>query len=258
MRRRVVAVECNRGVGCLVTALCAGTITPGPPITVMRGGEGFEVVVRACMRAWRTTAGVAAFNFGRCCAGGAMPRWRAHLTMPDAQFQQNLNHYNPGWPGYLDVSWGVCAAVRRATRVSASAPRAQSIRMPAAACAAPFPEPTSDDNFTTLYVLPDYWAHLQASQTNFSVAVLVPNIDCAHCVLRVRRPRAAVRQCSVFPPRAVCACLYVSCVVGALRRWRCVRCATTRTSRRSRFSTTAVRGSSLQITAAAGVFWRLC
>lgn len=50
-----------------------------------------------------------------------MPRWRAHLTMPDAQFQQNLNHYNPGWPGYLDVSWGVCAAVRRATRVSASA-----------------------------------------------------------------------------------------------------------------------------------------
>jgi hypothetical protein len=71
-------------------------------------------------------------------------------------FQQNLNHYNPGWPGYLDVAYST------------------------------IPNPTSDDNFTMLAVVPDFWAHLQAAQTNFSVPVLVPTLDCAHCVLRVR------------------------------------------------------------------------
>lgn len=68
-------------------------------------------------------------------------------------FQQNLNHYNPGYPGYIDIGY------------------------------APFPA-KSDDEFIVLATVPDYWAHLQAAQHNFSVPVLMPNIDCDHCVLR--------------------------------------------------------------------------
>lgn len=71
-------------------------------------------------------------------------------------FQQNLNHYNPGWQGTLDVSWGVGF------------------------------NQNSDANFTIVTVVPDFWAHLQGSQTNFTVAVPVPATPCDHCVLRVR------------------------------------------------------------------------
>ena len=45
--------------------------------------------------------------------------------------------------------------------------------------------PRSED-FTTLATVPDYWPHLQAQQTNFTVVVKVPDISCAHCTLRVR------------------------------------------------------------------------
>ena len=63
---------------------------------------------------------------------------------------------NVGHSGFLDIAW------------------------------APFPA-TDDANFTVIGpTVPDYWAHLQAKQTNFSVTVMVPNITCAHCVLRVR------------------------------------------------------------------------
>eukprot|EP01116_Phalansterium_solitarium_P002429 TRINITY_DN1244_c1_g1_i1.p1 TRINITY_DN1244_c1_g1~~TRINITY_DN1244_c1_g1_i1.p1 ORF type:complete len:496 (+),score=191.61 TRINITY_DN1244_c1_g1_i1:69-1556(+) len=71
-------------------------------------------------------------------------------------FQQNLNHYNPGWQGTLDVSFGTGF------------------------------NQTSDKDFTIVSVIPDFWAHLQASQTNFTVAVPVPATPCPHCTLRVR------------------------------------------------------------------------
>ena len=68
--------------------------------------------------------------------------------------QQNLNHYNPGWPGYIDISWG-----------------------PSAAAGGPW---------QVLSRVPDFWAHLQAAQTNFTVPVVIPAAPCAACVLRVR------------------------------------------------------------------------
>ena len=70
--------------------------------------------------------------------------------------QQNLNHYNPGHAGFLDV--GI----------------------------APFFPATSDDNFTVLATIPDYWSHWQGSQTNFSIPVVIPSTPCDHCVLRIR------------------------------------------------------------------------
>jgi len=69
--------------------------------------------------------------------------------------QQNANHYSPGHPGFLDVSY------------------------------AKGPNPQSSD-FITLATVPDYWPWLQVSQTNFSIPVSVPDIDCTHCVIRVR------------------------------------------------------------------------
>jgi len=91
---------------------------------------------------------------------GGLPSQAPHSvhggSLYDVVFQQNLNHYNPANPGFMDVAIFMGA------------------------------DPTSDDNFTTLAVLPDYWAHLQAAQSNFTVPVLLPNIDCEHCTLRVR------------------------------------------------------------------------
>ena len=85
-------------------------------------------------------------------------------------FQQNLNHYNPGWPGFLDVAWAIGT------------------------------NQTSDDGFTILSQIPDYWPHLQAQQTNFSVPILVPNIDCDHCTLRVRyHPNSASHRPRLRP-----------------------------------------------------------
>ena len=39
------------------------------------------------------------------------------------------------------------------------------------------PDPTSDKDFTVLSTIPDYYAHFQAAQKNFSIAVTIPNIS---------------------------------------------------------------------------------
>ena len=49
---------------------------------------------------------------------------------------------------------------------------------------APFPD-VADANFTELTRIPDYWPHLQAMQTNFSVTFMVPDVEIPHAVLRV-------------------------------------------------------------------------
>jgi hypothetical protein len=72
------------------------------------------------------------------------------------KLQQNLNHYNPGWPGFLDVAY------------------------------AQGPNHSTDDDFNLLSQFPDYWSHSQASQTNFSVPILIPSMTCEWCTLRVR------------------------------------------------------------------------
>jgi hypothetical protein len=72
------------------------------------------------------------------------------------QWQQNFNHYEPGYPGFMDISWSL------------------------------IPNPTSDNDFFTLDVIPDFNAHMQWNQQNFSRTITVPNVDCPHCVLRMR------------------------------------------------------------------------
>eukprot|EP00761_Pharyngomonas_kirbyi_P003362 gb/GECH01003366.1/.p1 GENE.gb/GECH01003366.1/~~gb/GECH01003366.1/.p1 ORF type:complete len:458 (+),score=112.03 gb/GECH01003366.1/:1-1374(+) len=80
--------------------------------------------------------------------------WRGG-TGVNVKFQQNLNHYNPGHPGFMDIAWA-----------EGSNP--------------------SDSDFKVVSRVNDWWSHSQADQTNFTVHANVPNIDCDHCVLRVR------------------------------------------------------------------------
>jgi len=89
------------------------------------------------------------------------------------QWQQNLNHYEPGYPGFMDIAYS--------TNSSA----------------------TEDEQFFVLAVIPDFNAHMQLNQRNFSYTITVPNIQCAQCVLRMRyapnKPTESIfYQCSDF------------------------------------------------------------
>jgi len=70
-------------------------------------------------------------------------------------FQQNLNHYNAGFEGFLDVAFSSKQ------------------------------DPTEDD-FTTIETIRDTYQHKQAAQTNYSVTFTVPAATTKAGVLRVR------------------------------------------------------------------------
>ncbi|PIK44275.1 hypothetical protein BSL78_18865 [Apostichopus japonicus] len=69
------------------------------------------------------------------------------------KFQQNFNHYEVGYPGYMDIA------------LSTS------------------PDATT---FSTLVVIGDRYEHAQWNQQNYTIPVVIPNIKCSHCVLRMR------------------------------------------------------------------------
>eukprot|EP00052_Salpingoeca_macrocollata_P031233 m.322274 g.322274 ORF g.322274 m.322274 type:complete len:542 (+) comp26676_c0_seq1:124-1749(+) len=89
------------------------------------------------------------------------------------KLQQNLNHYEVGFPGYIDVGYS--------TKTN----------------------PTSDDDFVVLAVVADTNWHQQSHQQNYTLTFAAPNVECAHCVMRVRynahKPgETTFRQCSDF------------------------------------------------------------
>ena len=67
------------------------------------------------------------------------------------RWQQNFNHYEPGWPGWMDISF----ACNDSGSIS------------------------SADQFTQLRVVPDFYAHFQATQTNYSMEVELPDTTCS-------------------------------------------------------------------------------
>ncbi|KAK3589173.1 hypothetical protein CHS0354_018879 [Potamilus streckersoni] len=69
------------------------------------------------------------------------------------KWQQNYNHYEVGYPGYMDI---------------AVAPDVNS------------------DNFTTLAVVMDRYEYAQDHQRNYTAVIIIPNMNCDHCVLRAR------------------------------------------------------------------------
>lgn len=71
-------------------------------------------------------------------------------------WQQNYNHYTVGYPGLMDIGLSTN------------------------------PEPTSDDDFEIVGVVPDYNAHWQGAQRNFTFQFITPDVECQHCVLRAR------------------------------------------------------------------------
>ena len=71
------------------------------------------------------------------------------------EFQQHLNHYYPLNPGQLDISFAIGL------------------------------DPPEED-FSILKSFNDYNPMNHNTQTNFSIEIQLPNIECEHCVLRVR------------------------------------------------------------------------
>jgi len=72
------------------------------------------------------------------------------------KFQQNLNHFYDKNPGSLVADFAVG------------------------------PDPSEEDFSPLGQPIPDYNAMNMITQTNFTVSVTVPNVDCPHCVVRMR------------------------------------------------------------------------
>ncbi|XP_052811867.1 uncharacterized protein LOC128239310 [Mya arenaria] len=69
------------------------------------------------------------------------------------QWQQNFNHYEAGYPGYMDI--GIA------------------------------PNENSTE-FTTLTVVTDKYVHSQDYQENYTAIIKLPEMECNHCVIRAR------------------------------------------------------------------------
>jgi hypothetical protein len=76
-------------------------------------------------------------------------------TKFNVSFQQHLNHYYPGNPGKLDITFAIGL------------------------------DPLEED-FRILYTCNDYNPMNHNTQTNFSIPILLPNEPCDYCVIRVR------------------------------------------------------------------------
>ncbi|ESO84959.1 hypothetical protein LOTGIDRAFT_168216 [Lottia gigantea] len=98
------------------------------------------------------------FKHGFPCGGDApaTPKYVLNAGQPAfIKWQQNYNHYEPGFPGYMDISIGPINS-------------------------------KSPDDWTTLGVVEDKYVFSQDYQRNYTAIVNVPNKACSHCVIRVR------------------------------------------------------------------------
>eukprot|EP00117_Sycon_ciliatum_P049155 scpid45153/ scgid34896/ len=96
------------------------------------------------------------FRHGEQCGGEAAGAVAAHFTVGQTVFikwQQNFNHYEVGHPGYMDIA---IATSENST------------------------------DFTFLAGFGDINWHQQSHQQNYTVPVVMPDIECEHCVIRAR------------------------------------------------------------------------
>ncbi|VDI60130.1 Hypothetical predicted protein [Mytilus galloprovincialis] len=88
--------------------------------------------------------------------GGQPPETPVHWFMGGKQmwikWQQNYNHYDVGYPGYMDVAYA----------------------------------PLNSSNWKTIAYVADEYFYAQDHQRNYTAIVVLPNIECAHCVIRAR------------------------------------------------------------------------
>ncbi|XP_033740923.1 uncharacterized protein LOC117327830 [Pecten maximus] len=96
------------------------------------------------------------FRHGAPCGG--MPAETSNLQIIAGgqqmfiKWQQNFNHYEVGYPGFMDISIA----------------------------------PVDSDNFTLLSFVPDKYVFAQDHQQNYTAVITAPNIQCDHCVIRAR------------------------------------------------------------------------
>ena len=118
------------------------------PVT-QRGGLPGPLTpgTHACFKSAGPCGGMAAEEPSAVLPGG---------TSVPLLMQQNLNHYSVGSPGILD--WAVSLSA----------------------------DPQSDAEFEVLGSIQDYDAYHEWTQTNLTLKIVLPNVDCPHAVLRVR------------------------------------------------------------------------
>ncbi|XP_050392959.2 uncharacterized protein LOC126811409 [Patella vulgata] len=98
------------------------------------------------------------FKHGFPCGGDspAAPQFILEAGQPAfIKWQQNYNHYEVGFPGYMDISYGPVNS-------------------------------TQESQWTVLAVVSDKYVFSQDYQENYTAIVTIPNTPCDHCVLRVR------------------------------------------------------------------------
>ncbi|EDV23529.1 uncharacterized protein TRIADDRAFT_58259 [Trichoplax adhaerens] len=97
------------------------------------------------------------FRHGEPCGGQKFDgKIKKHITPGQTFFikwQQNYNHYEIGYPGYMDISYAAG---------------------------------NDSKPFVVLAVIMDFYAYAQSNRQNYTVPITIPNINCSHCVLRIR------------------------------------------------------------------------
>lgn len=68
------------------------------------------------------------------------------------KWQQNYNHYEVGYPGYVDIAMA----------------------------------PINSSSWQTIAYVPDEYFYAQDHRKNYTAIVVLPNIECEHCVIRAR------------------------------------------------------------------------
>ncbi|KAJ8314816.1 hypothetical protein KUTeg_006966, partial [Tegillarca granosa] len=96
------------------------------------------------------------FRHGAPCGGEPKGRsWSGNYEGGSHAFikwQQNFNHYEVGYPGYMDIAIA----------------------------------PENSSNFQVLAIIQDEYVFAQDHQQNYSVSVVIPRISCDSCTLRAR------------------------------------------------------------------------
>ncbi|XP_060084721.1 uncharacterized protein LOC132563984 [Ylistrum balloti] len=96
------------------------------------------------------------FRHGAPCGGmtAETPRGQPFIAGQQMfiKWQQNFNHYEVGYPGFMDISIA----------------------------------PLGSENFTTLTFVPDKYVFAQDHQQNYTAVIRIPDTPCDHCVIRAR------------------------------------------------------------------------
>ncbi|XP_046346789.2 uncharacterized protein LOC124127434 [Haliotis rufescens] len=138
--------------------MSSSEVTAALLLSVITGSLGHICIVFPHQRGpldISTSGNPSCFRHGAPCGGQNAEDPKVTLAAGGTAFikwQQNYNHYSVGYSGYMDVAIA----------------------------------PLSSSDFQLLAVVSDKYVYAQDHQRNYTVVVSVPDMECDHCVIRVR------------------------------------------------------------------------